>query len=473
MTAAGFEPLLKFAYTSKLLFSKDNILDIRDSATILGFKDLEDACFDFLLPKFFSSNKCSAPLQRKTCCKEKFQKPQPTKDCGADGDDKLLSEKEVKPVADSPPRQEVAWLGDKSVNSETGSKSAVGALASADSKQPEGPNDSFTQCPKYRKFQLACGRETCGAGKSLGRSVTVAKDSCDSCSPCFSSVNSKNETEVESLGQRVSSPNAACKAESDHRRTERDVGRGVKREGQVDDKEREGNNMKVEEEMEQTAEVSSSISSVEGASSGPSAVQGERSSGLILHQCPLKAFGKNSVSLKQDRFVPDATEDKRTKDSGVLESASVPDKQVEVERKRPNEEERGSAEREVGEHLAKRLGLDASPSPLVSRDPGAGCPSDPWCTRVQSSSPDWPKRRANPGGTSAGCPFLEDLDGSTGAWTGTGRDEGASQAGKSPGVSSFNSGEDGDSETETEGDSESYTRERARQVSGVTLESRL
>uniref|UniRef100_A0A3B4APV9 BTB domain-containing protein n=1 Tax=Periophthalmus magnuspinnatus TaxID=409849 RepID=A0A3B4APV9_9GOBI len=57
VTAAGFEPLLKFSYTSKLLFGKEDVLDIQTSASALGFKDLDGACFDFLLPKFFSSTK--------------------------------------------------------------------------------------------------------------------------------------------------------------------------------------------------------------------------------------------------------------------------------------------------------------------------------------------------------------------------------------------------------------------------------
>uniref|UniRef100_A0A3Q3FFZ7 BTB and CNC homology 1, basic leucine zipper transcription factor 1 b n=1 Tax=Labrus bergylta TaxID=56723 RepID=A0A3Q3FFZ7_9LABR len=55
VSVAGFEPLLKFAYTSKLLFGKDDVLEVRNSASILGFRDLDEACFEFLLPKFSSS----------------------------------------------------------------------------------------------------------------------------------------------------------------------------------------------------------------------------------------------------------------------------------------------------------------------------------------------------------------------------------------------------------------------------------
>uniref|UniRef100_A0A8C5ENM6 BTB domain-containing protein n=1 Tax=Gouania willdenowi TaxID=441366 RepID=A0A8C5ENM6_GOUWI len=54
ITVNGFEQLLNFAYTSKLLCGKDNIHEIRNAASILGFRDLDDACFEFLLPKFMS-----------------------------------------------------------------------------------------------------------------------------------------------------------------------------------------------------------------------------------------------------------------------------------------------------------------------------------------------------------------------------------------------------------------------------------
>uniref|UniRef100_A0A3P8WKC5 BTB domain-containing protein n=1 Tax=Cynoglossus semilaevis TaxID=244447 RepID=A0A3P8WKC5_CYNSE len=67
VSAAGFEPLLKFAYTSKLLFDKDSVLEIRNAASTLGFRDLDEACFDFLLPRFFSNDTDSVPVPRKTC----------------------------------------------------------------------------------------------------------------------------------------------------------------------------------------------------------------------------------------------------------------------------------------------------------------------------------------------------------------------------------------------------------------------
>lgn len=173
VTAAGFEPLLKFAYTSKLLFSKEDVFDIQTSATALGFKDLDGACFDFLLPKFFSSTPAGAV--RKTCCKEKCKKGL-SKEL-SDSDEVLLDDKEVKPVDDSPYQEEVSFQCN---NSDT--------IKSLDVERPATPvtpvreragHDNVTLCPKYRKFQMLWGKD---AEKSQAR--PVIKYYCDS--PCSS-----------------------------------------------------------------------------------------------------------------------------------------------------------------------------------------------------------------------------------------------------------------------------------------------
>uniref|UniRef100_A0A3B1JEG2 BTB and CNC homology 1, basic leucine zipper transcription factor 1 a n=1 Tax=Astyanax mexicanus TaxID=7994 RepID=A0A3B1JEG2_ASTMX len=52
VTVEGFVPLLQFAYTAKLHFTKDNILEIHRCAELLGFHNLDKACFEFLIPKF-------------------------------------------------------------------------------------------------------------------------------------------------------------------------------------------------------------------------------------------------------------------------------------------------------------------------------------------------------------------------------------------------------------------------------------
>lgn len=68
VTVEGFEPLLQFAYTSKLPFTKENIHAIHSSAEFLGFHDLESTCFDFLIPKFSEGKKKSQEVRRRACC---------------------------------------------------------------------------------------------------------------------------------------------------------------------------------------------------------------------------------------------------------------------------------------------------------------------------------------------------------------------------------------------------------------------
>lgn len=69
MTVEGFEPLLQFAYTSKLTFTKETIHAIRKSAEFLGFNNLESACFDFLIPKFSKGKENSQEVRRRPCCR--------------------------------------------------------------------------------------------------------------------------------------------------------------------------------------------------------------------------------------------------------------------------------------------------------------------------------------------------------------------------------------------------------------------
>ncbi|XP_038163142.1 transcription regulator protein BACH2-like [Cyprinodon tularosa] len=48
VTAKGFAPLLQFAYTAKLVLSRENIHEVILCADLLGVHNLEDSCFQFL-----------------------------------------------------------------------------------------------------------------------------------------------------------------------------------------------------------------------------------------------------------------------------------------------------------------------------------------------------------------------------------------------------------------------------------------
>lgn len=78
-------PLLQFAYTAKLHFTKENILEIHRCAELLGFHNLDKACFEFLIPKFSDGSETTQEAKRrsKNSSKSKNSHEQPA---AANGD---------------------------------------------------------------------------------------------------------------------------------------------------------------------------------------------------------------------------------------------------------------------------------------------------------------------------------------------------------------------------------------------------
>lgn len=425
---AGFEPLLKFAYSSKLLFRREDVMDIRNSAAVLGFQDLEEACYEFLLPKFFSSSKADAPfLLRKTCCREKCKRRLSEERLQFRSDDGVLDEKEVKPVDDS---------CDKPAGSEAGHENLTGNV-----RPTAGyANDHLLQCPKYRR-QMACEKEVCEKRR-------LAKD-------CFS-LSDSDASGCAKIGAGVGNSTLSGQTEEEEANDDKfkvDVG-VIKQEASKEQETCSG---------EETAGASEAQSS-----SWLSSSQGERSSGLIFHHLtPLTSAEDPVVSRLtdgRDRPDMDMTEDEKTRSCGHSAGQIKEDE-------RENEGmgsswteggERSRVEREVAEHLAKRLGSDVDVvSQEGSQDVGALSSSSAGSGKTQNaSSPVWMDCRLNSRPVRSGCPFFQELDQGKCLWKGAELlgCEGTSQSG----LSSLTSGEDGDSETE--GDSESSARERARQV---------
>uniref|UniRef100_A0A3Q2XH56 Transcription regulator protein BACH2-like n=1 Tax=Hippocampus comes TaxID=109280 RepID=A0A3Q2XH56_HIPCM len=59
VTAKGFAPLLQFAYTAKLVLSRENIHEVILCAEFLGVHNLEDSCFRFLQAQLQNDSKLS------------------------------------------------------------------------------------------------------------------------------------------------------------------------------------------------------------------------------------------------------------------------------------------------------------------------------------------------------------------------------------------------------------------------------
>lgn len=424
VTVAGFEPLLKFAYSSKLLFRREDVMDIRNSAAVLGFQDLDEACYDFLLPKFFSSSKTDAPFPlRKTCCREKCKRRLSEDRLDSQSDDGALDEKEVKPVADSCV---------KPARSEAGHENLSVRPAAAYA------NDHLLQCPKYRR-QMACEKEVCEKSR-------LAED-------CFSLSNSPSSGCAESSVD-IGNPTLSGQSEDE----EADGGRSKVADGAMKHEAPKGLKTCSKEETAGASEAQSS--------SWPSRAQGERSSGLILHHLapPTSAEDPAVRGLSDDHNRPDMDKDEKTRSCGHSAGQKVEDEREEegLDSSWTEGRQRSRVEREVAEHLAQRLGADME---VVSQEGsqvvGAGSSSGAGSGKTRSASPpEWMDCRVNSRPVRGGCPFYQELDQGKCLWKGAELlgCEGTSQSG----LSSLTSGEDGDSETE--GDSESSARERARQV---------
>ncbi|KAM5181307.1 transcription regulator protein BACH1 isoform 1-T2 [Mantella aurantiaca] len=148
VTVKGFLPLLQFAYTSKLLVTRDSLSDIRKCAKLLEIHDVEETGFEFLQLKF-QDNKIKPADPRKKCCKSFCPK--------AAGQQ---SESGRPPVHEV----EELWRGEFSQNLKC---PAEIENISPSPESPKQPCESFclgrdsasgfsSLCPKYRKFQKAC-----------------------------------------------------------------------------------------------------------------------------------------------------------------------------------------------------------------------------------------------------------------------------------------------------------------------------
>ncbi|XP_037544237.1 transcription regulator protein BACH1b [Nematolebias whitei] len=478
VTVVGFEPLLKFAYTSKLHFGKEDVLEIQNSASILGFRDLDEACFDFLLPRFFSSNKDSCPFVRKTCCKKTCKRRLSVENGGTVPEEVLLNDKEVKPVADSSSRQDVTRDCSKSVSKKTGTLKNAKSLGTA----VEDIDGIFQQCPKYRKFQQACQKELITEKSPTGPVKTVIEDGCFvSCFPCPSSAqckikvavfgNSKSdktikedareaqETEVHSIPSETYG--ATWGADSDMKNT---LERGEKMNEYASE-----NNVK--KMMEQTSGISSSDTlSVNIVALEPNPKLAENPLEVLSPCCPLSNFSDGHTIYRSlgNETIVNITETQEARNSGAADPGSDNQKEplgAEGEKTHSvcqdggNGSQTGNMERVaiIAEKLRER-----NTSWHNFQDLEVQCSTDTVGEWEQSPSLEYPNLLDNFRSTKNSCPFFLDTEQGSCSLMAAGMSE--CEVGSQSGVSSLNSGEDGDSETETEGDCEFITRERARQV---------
>ncbi|XP_056437828.1 transcription regulator protein BACH2, partial [Gadus chalcogrammus] len=197
VTAAGFAPLLQFAYTAKLVLSRDNIQEVVRCAGFLRMHNLEDSCFRFLEDQL-RSEAAAAPGHQgaattatdttatETTATETTATETTTTDATMtaetttmaetttastdmnvsdpeeDGDDDDARDGRVRPAAAKPPRP-VSSSSSSSPRARRRADGERGHHGNHADARPDfdkhGASD-LPRCPKYRKYQWACNKHS-------------------------------------------------------------------------------------------------------------------------------------------------------------------------------------------------------------------------------------------------------------------------------------------------------------------------
>ncbi|XP_035472542.2 transcription regulator protein BACH2 isoform X1 [Scophthalmus maximus] len=136
VTARGFAPLLQFAYTAKLLLSRENIQEVIRCAEFLRMHNLEDSCFRFLEAQLRSEDDGLLPYNKVAA------------EATNSEDESMQSEAE-RPAS---PRARRRPDNDRLAIAVPGNF-ADGRL----DFDRHGVSD-LPRCPKYRKYQWACNK---------------------------------------------------------------------------------------------------------------------------------------------------------------------------------------------------------------------------------------------------------------------------------------------------------------------------
>ncbi|XP_041114640.1 transcription regulator protein BACH1-like isoform X3 [Polyodon spathula] len=436
VTVKGFEPLLEFAYTAKLLLIKENVLEVCSCADILGFHNLEKTCFNFIIAKLFESRTDPQDSPRKLCCKTKCWKSKSQ----AIQEDSLslnIDDVGVEFLDSVSQRSFVSGLLESEKDTVIYSKLAeVSASCSPNCSERDAQAGYSSLCPKYRKFQLACGKDGCNPSLE------------DIQTPQFLQT---TQYEICSLTDGNT-----------------DEGKGNTT-GNIDTESKMGEHCESETCHPFVPHVLEDPSGVCALQPSLICSQPHGSTPNTSDHCSLNTLEMYGVTDSVEGSAPENDGNEKTIET-VLPEPSFSNCGVEVQDVNQTAcTGRSSVEREVAEHLAKGFwrelntrqegSFDTVPRPL--QQSSEKTPECPWLS-ISISEMYEPQSDFAAGATD--CPFLSKLnsDGCCERFEEqrTECDQGSQQE-KSPCISSVNSGDESD--FDTEGDSESYTRERARE----------
>ncbi|XP_061276595.1 transcription regulator protein BACH1 isoform X1 [Bos javanicus] len=436
VTVKGFEPLIQFAYTAKLILSKDNVDEVYKCVEFLGVPDIEESCFQFLKYKFLDSTADQQECPRKKCFSSPCQKPDfkfsllDQKDLEIDEVEEFLDNKNVQTphcklrryqgsAKATPPLQDSASQTCESMCLE---KDAALALPSL--------------CPKYRKFQKAFGTDRVRTVESSVKDIQAA------------SVQPHEPSENECLGGIQDCADLQVILKCEERKSA----------------------MEHEEAKKKDPASQGSSGKTETTPCPPNSADPHRFYSLsVLHT--YDQYGDLNFAGTQNTTVltekpssgSDVREEKAFGESPDVKSDSGPRKESGLAAS-----DLSSVEREVAEHLAKGFWSDIcntdAPcqmqlSPAMAKDgPEQNYPQKrsecPWLGIRISESPE-PGQRTFTTLSSVSCPFISTLspEGCSSSLE-IGTDDYASEPQQEPCPYACVISLGDDSETDTEGDSE-------------------
>ncbi|KAG7465811.1 hypothetical protein MATL_G00157720 [Megalops atlanticus] len=146
VTARGFAPLLQFAYTAKLLLCRENIQEVIRCAEFLRMHNLEDSCFRFLEAQLLGEE------DGVMVC----HKGAPRPPAGDGEDESARSEAAAVASPEAGLRSDPLDAPDPPRLPPEESDQCGGGSSLTDLEKHAASD--LPRCPKYRKYQWACGK---------------------------------------------------------------------------------------------------------------------------------------------------------------------------------------------------------------------------------------------------------------------------------------------------------------------------
>ncbi|KAM4771449.1 transcription regulator protein BACH2 [Rhinophrynus dorsalis] len=172
ITARGFGPLLQFAYTAKLLLSRENIQEVIHCAEFLRMHNLEDSCFRFLQTQLLNNEDGLFLCKKDNSCQRMHNE---TFDC-----EEETMESETSKI--SCPKERIRQ---ESFNFASGGKVADRNEVIMTNSDMQGDKESLDKdpiirYPKYKKYQLACTKNVYNTSHSTsGFTSTFSEQNSD------------------------------------------------------------------------------------------------------------------------------------------------------------------------------------------------------------------------------------------------------------------------------------------------------